>query len=121
MDENPFDKASRYMTKLEPPAILAFLLALDNADFDFVRWLDTRRLTFPGQPDRTCDTVAHIENLGENRLPWAVVIEFMIDPEALMFGRMLGYMALLWMEEKPTNKRGDRFELGAVVVNLRGK
>jgi hypothetical protein len=28
---------------------------------------------------------------------------------------------MLWMEEKPTNERGDRFELGAVIVNLRGK
>jgi len=121
MQENPFDKACRYLVKLEPSTMLAYFLALDKEDFEFVRWLDARRVAFPGQPDRTCDTVAHIENVGESRFPWAVVIEFMIDPDALMFGRLLGYMAQLWIEEKPTQERGDRFELGAVLVNLRGK
>ena len=121
MEENPFDKACRSLAKLEPPAVLGYLLSLGDADFDFVRWLDARRVAFPGQPDRTCDTVAHIENLGENRVPWAIVIEFMIDPDTLMFGRLFGYMGQLWIEEKPSTERGDRFELGAVVVNLRGK
>jgi hypothetical protein len=121
MQVNDYDKACRSQAKWEPAAMLAYLLALAHEDFNFVRWLDARRVVFPGQPDRTCDTVAHIENLAENHLPWAIVIEFMIDPEALMFGRMLGYLALLWIEEKPSSERGDRFELGAVVVNLRGK
>jgi len=121
MEDNPFDKACRVMTKWEPAVMLAYLLTLYESNFAFVRWLDARRLAFPGQPDRTCDTVAHVENLGENHLPWAIIVEFMIDPDALMFGRMLVYMGQLWIEEKPSTERGDRFQLGAVIVNLRGK
>ncbi len=87
---------------------------------NFVRWIDTRRLPYPGQPDRTCDTVAHVERLDENHRPWAIVVEFNIEPDAVMFGRLLGYLGSLWIEEKPSNERGDRFEIGAVVVNLTG-
>jgi hypothetical protein len=85
-----------------------------------MRWIDTRRLPFPGQPDRTCDTVAHLERLDDNHRPWTIVVEFNIAPDALMFGRMLAYLGLLWMEEKPAPERGDRFCLGAVQVNLTG-
>src|SRR5262249_16779098 len=86
----------------------------------FRRWLDTRLLRFPGEPDRTCDTVAHLEDLEANQLPWAVVVEFQIEPLTLMFGRLLGYFGPLWMELKPSDERGDRFHLGAIVVNLTG-
>ncbi len=121
MQENPFDKACRYLAKLDPVAVLGFLLGLGDADFEFIRWLDTRRIAFPGEPDRICDTVAHVEDLTANRFPWAVVIEFMHEPDALMFGRLLGYLSQVWLEEKPSTERGDRFALGGVIVNLRGK
>ena len=38
-----------------------------------------------------------------------------------MFGRLLGYFGPLWLELKPSPERGDRFHLGAVVVNLTGR
>ena len=90
MQENPFDKACRYLAKLDPVGMLAWLLQVSVATFAFIRWLDTRRLPFPGQPDRTCDTVAHLERLDDNHRPWAVVVEFNIEPDAIMFGRVLG-------------------------------
>jgi hypothetical protein len=121
MQDNPFDKACRYLIKLDPAGVLAWLLRVSIASFTFIRWLDTRRLAFPGQPDRTCDTVAHVERLGDNHRPWSIVAEFNIEPDALMFGRMLGYLGTLWIEEKPTIERGDRFELGALLVNLTGR
>lgn len=37
-----------------------------------------------------------------------------------MFGRLLGYMGPLWIELKPAAGRGDRFHLGAILVNLTG-
>jgi hypothetical protein len=120
MWEGPFDKACRYLLKLDPVALLAWLLGLKPIEMAFVRWLDTRRLPYPGQPDRTCDTVAHVERLDDNQRPWAIVIEFNIDPDPLMFGRLLSYLGTLWIEEKPSTERGDRFEIGAIVVNLTG-
>ncbi len=38
-----------------------------------------------------------------------------------MFGRLLGYFSPLWLELKPSDERGDRFQLGAIIVNLTGK
>src|SRR5207302_1909019 len=64
--------------------------------------------------------VAHAERRDDNQRPWAIVVEFNIEPDAVMFGRLLGYLGPLWIEEKPSNERGDRFEIGAVVVNLTG-
>jgi hypothetical protein len=120
MWEGPFDKACRYLLKLDPLALLAWLLGLKLVDLAFIRWLDTRRLPYPGQPDRTCDTVAHVERIDDNQRPWALVVEFSKDPDELMFGRLLSYLGTLWIEEKPSAERGDRFEPGAVVVNLTG-
>jgi hypothetical protein len=37
-----------------------------------------------------------------------------------MFGRLLGYLGSLWLEERPSAERGDRFQVGGVVVNLTG-
>jgi hypothetical protein len=38
-----------------------------------------------------------------------------------MFGRMLAYLGFLWREKRPTDQRGERFSVGAVVVNLTGR
>jgi hypothetical protein len=54
-------------------------------------------------------------------IPWAIIIEFQIVPDALMFGRLLGYGAQVWLELKPSEERGDRFWIGAIVVNLTGR
>jgi len=76
---------------------------------------------FPGEPDKVCDTVAFVEDMLRGQFPWAIVIEFQIEPDALMFGRLMIYMGQLWLEIKPSEERGDRFSIGAVVVNLTGK
>ncbi len=65
--------------------------------------------------------MAFLEDLFRGHVPWAVVLEFQIEPDALMFGRMLGYFSPLWLELKPNDERGDRFQLGAIIVNLTGK
>ena len=121
MASNPYDQECRYLAKLEPAPFLAWLLDLAPTAFHFRRWLDTRRVRFPGEPERTCDTVACIENVAAGQQPWAVPIEFQIEPDPEMFGRLLGYLGELWLEERPSDTRGDRFCLGAVVVNLTGR
>ncbi len=120
MTANPYDQACRYLAKLEPAAFLAWLLGLEPASFRFRRWLDARRVRFPGEPDRTCDTVAFVEHVAAGQQPWAMPVEFQIEPDPDMFGRLLGYLGVLWLEERPSETRGDRFCLGAVVVNLTG-
>jgi len=38
-----------------------------------------------------------------------------------MPGRLLVYLGLLWLEGRPTDQRGERFQVGAIVVNLTGR
>src|SRR5205823_10681522 len=83
-------------------------------------WLDTRLIPFPGESDRFCDTVAHIEDVKRGQIPWAIVLEFQGEPDPLMFGRLFAYGGQVWLEKKPSEERGDRFQIGAVVVNLTG-
>ena len=119
--QNVYDQASRYLAKLDPPGFLCWLLELPTDAIVFRGWLDTRRLPFPGEPERVNDTVAHVECVEANHLPWAIPIEFQLEPDATMFGRLLIYEGEIWLELKPTDLPGDRFNLGAVVVNLTGR
>lgn len=121
MSPNPFDQASRYLAKLDPPGLLGWLLPLPADQLRFRGWLDARRISFPGEPDRICDTVAVLEDVARGGVPWALPVEFQTEPDPLMFGRLLGYLGSLWVELKPSTERGDRFHVGAVVVNLTGR
>src|SRR5262245_13980044 len=120
MTPNPYDQACRYLLRLWAAPLLAWLLRLAPDQLDFVGWLDARQVVWPGQPDRTCDTVAPLRDLQRGGLPWAGVVEFQVAPDELMFGRGLGYLGDLWLAIKPTGHKGDRFEVGLVVVNLTG-
>jgi hypothetical protein len=60
MTPNVYDQASRYAAKLDPPSLLRRLLRGASPAPVFDRWLDTRRLAFPGNLERTCDLVASI-------------------------------------------------------------
>ncbi len=121
MPTNVYDQASRFAAKLDPAGFLCWLLKLQPGDIVFRRWLDTHLIPFPGEPDRTCDTVAFLEAVRHGHIPWALVSEFQIAPDPLMFGRLLAYLGQIWLELKPSDERGDRFWLGAVVVNLTGR
>ncbi|MDY3559642.1 hypothetical protein R5W23_000652 [Gemmata sp. JC673] len=120
MPDNHYDQASRFAARLDAAAFVAWLLNLPAAEFGFRGWLDTRGVPFPGAPDRTSDTVAHLTRADEAGVPWLVAIEFQTKPDPEMFGRLLGYLSELWMERKPDAERGSRFHLGAAVVNLTG-
>ena len=98
MTRTRFDQACRYAAKLDPPAFLGWLFGATEAPF--LGWLDTRTLPFPGDPERTCDTVAWLGQPGQEG-PWAVPIEFNLEPDPAMFGRMLVYLGQLWLEQRP--------------------
>jgi hypothetical protein len=75
---NYFDQAARYAAKLDPPGFLRWLPPGGAGGLAFDRWLDTRTLPFPGEPDRTGDTVACLRDAGSGRR-WALVLEFQTD------------------------------------------
>jgi hypothetical protein len=119
-DVNRFDQAARYFVRTDPPAVLAWALDSAPADFRFAGWLDTRSVPFPGETDRVGDLVARVERADPPGEPWLVAVEVQIQPDPLMFGRLLEYLGRPWQAEKPSSERGDRYRLGAVVINLTG-
>jgi hypothetical protein len=104
---------------MDPVGFLCRLLGEDRATLRFRTWLDTRTLPFPGEPERTCDTVAWLAE-ADPAVEWAVAVEFSLEPDGEMFGRLLIYLGQLWAEKRPTDAGRERFEVGAVVVNLTG-
>lgn len=120
MPPNRYDQASRYTAKLDAIGFLAWLLREDPSELRFHAWLDTRTLPFPGDPDRTCDTVAWLED-ADPAVRWAVPVEFCLTPDGELFGRLLVYLGQLWLEKRPTDAGGERFSVGAAVVNLTGR
>jgi hypothetical protein len=120
MPANRFDQASRYAAKLDAIAFLCWLLREDPAGLRFRTWLDTRTLPFPGDPERTCDTVAWLAD-ADPAVEWAVAVEFCLEPDEELFGRLLVYLGQLWLEKRPTDAGKERFSVGAVVVNLTGR
>lgn len=120
MPVNRYDQASRYATKLDAAGFLSWLLREEPANPRFRGWLDARTLPFPGDPERICDTVAW---LGDDNpaVEWAIPVEFCIEPDSSLFGRLLVYLGQLWLELRPTDAGRERFAVGAVVVNLTGR
>ncbi len=118
MPPNPFDQACRYLLR-RCPALLLWLLDATEEVVLFIRWLTTK-LTIPGFPERESDMIAHIRRQDQGGKPWAIPVEFQVEPDPLMFGRLLASEGLIWLLEKPTEHPGDRFDLVGLVVNLTG-
>jgi hypothetical protein len=121
MEENPFDKASRYAVNMDAVGFLSWLLGLPVEQFVFRGWLNTRKIAFPGDRDHANDTVARLENVAEHGVPWALALEFQSQPDPDMFARLLGYLSGLRLALRPDEERGSRFHVGAAVVNLTGR
>lgn len=120
MPANPFDKSARYTAKIDPPAFFAWATGLSDGAFAFREWLDTRAVPLPYEPDQIGDSVARLKNATAEEPDWAVAVEFQIEPDPLMFGRLMVYLGYLWQTLKPDPERGSRFGVAAVVINLTG-
>src|SRR5260370_40359520 len=86
-----YDQVCRYVLHLEELPLLLWLLRLRAGTVEFVDWLDTRGVAWPGQPVRIRDTVAWMLDLHDGSRPWAVVGEWQGPPDGSMVGRLLGY------------------------------
>jgi hypothetical protein len=117
---NDFDQAARYAAKTDPAGFLRWLLPDLDPRLAFRGWLDTRRLPFPGERDRTCDTVADLEDTGGAGRRWAVVVEFQSEPQALMLHRLLDYLSRLNLELQSGAKPGEAHHVAGALLNLTG-
>src|SRR5262249_33090726 len=111
-----FDEACRYAAKMDEAGFFAWLLGAD-AGLVFVRWLDARTVALPRSGDRTSDLIAELAEGGVGPF-WAVPVEFQMPPDPDMRGRLLELLGRLWIRWRTAGPVRDRYQLGAVVVNL---
>jgi hypothetical protein len=120
-ETNDFDKACRYMAKRQPAGLFSWLLPGHEQQLAFDDWVDTRRLPFPGEPDRTCDTVARFRDLTEPGRFWLLVLEFQSHPERWLLLRLLRYQDDLLWEFRPRGRGGQLPHVGGILLNLTGR
>jgi hypothetical protein len=97
-----------------------WLLGLTPKQVGFQRLLQTH-FTLPGFPERVGDLAAALTDREDGSQPWAVCVEFQSEPDFDMPDRLMVVMALIRLTERPSEEVGDRYSVGAVVVNLTGK
>jgi hypothetical protein len=70
-----FDQTARLGIKYDPAQVFPWLLRRAQVQLLFVSWLDTRRLPFPGDPDRTSGAVADCPVIGQPDRHHALIVE----------------------------------------------
>ncbi len=116
---NVFDQAARFALRPDPLGFLQWLVPGLDPALRFAEWLDTRTRPLPGEPDRTCDTVAALVRDGEPTI-WALVTEFQAEPDPDMLDRLLEYLARLRRGHRHGPQRRDKYQVIAALVNLTG-
>jgi hypothetical protein len=117
---NAYDQSARFAMKADPLGFLRWLVPGLPAEVEFRGWLDTRTLPFPGEPDRTSDTVAELFDPSEPSARWALATEFQAEPDADILDRLLEYLARLRRELRHGPKRKGKFRVAAALVYLTG-
>jgi hypothetical protein len=115
---NKSDQAARFVAKLDPMGFLLWLLPGLTADLRFARWLDTRRLPFPGEPDRVCDTLAALVHVTGAAPPRAVVVEFERTARPDKLERLFLYALQAREDLRHGPGERDKYEVTAALVNL---
>ena len=120
MAANRYDQASRHLARQAGAPLWPWLLDLTAAQVRFERLLQTH-FTLPGFPERVGDTVAALTDLQGGGRPWALCLEFQSAPDFDIPDRLLVILGLLRLTERPSAEAGDRYWVGAIVVNLTGR
>jgi hypothetical protein len=118
---NVFDQTARFAAKADPPGFLRWLIPGLPPGLAFQGWLDARTLPFPGEPDRTCDTVAELFDPSEPSIRWALATEFQAEPDANILDRLLEYLARLRRELRHGPRHRDKYRVAAALVHLTGR
>jgi hypothetical protein len=111
---NDFDKACRYLVKLDPWAFYSWLLG-QAVPLLFREWYDPRTLPKPGERDRTGDLVGMFAPGEAGEVTAAVITEFQTENDAEILDRLNEEIARFRRELRP---RG--INVFGAVVNLTG-
>jgi hypothetical protein len=115
-----FDKAGRSLIKGAPDGFLAWLSARFASAWAFRGWMDTSTLAFPGEPDRTCDTVAECVHVAEPSRRCLLDVEVQSRPHGDMLERQGEYAFRLRRERRYGRGRRGKYQVVSVLLNLTG-
>lgn len=118
---NDYDATTRRLVFHHAAEMLPFLLRHRASDFRLGPWVDTRRVTGPGDPPRTNDLAAEFTFESEGGRPRLVLVEIDFRPRRGLAGRLLVCAGHAIGEKNPTGTTGDEFAVVPVAVALTGR
>ena len=86
-----YDKAGRYLIRLSPEGFFSWLSDPFVHDWRFRGWLDTSGVPFPGDRQRTCDTVAEFVHRKDSARRCLLDVEVQARPHLDMQERLGEY------------------------------
>ena len=117
-----YDEVARHAGKLDGFVLFQWIGRRDPfLAYSFDSWEDARRISLPGQPDRTNDLVALLQPQDPNRPPAWGIVEVQAEPERLIFARLGVYQLLLLQELDSTAKTPTEPLIRSVLLNLTGE
>ena len=108
------------MAKRKPAGFFGWVAPRFLARFTFLGWADTSRIAFPGEPDRTCDTVAEFAPAGGSGPRRMLDVEFQSEPVSDILDRAGEYAFRLRRELRYGSGREGKHVVITVLVNLTG-
>ena len=115
-----FDKAGRYLIRLDPVGFFTWLGARFVAAWQFRGWLDTSAIPFPGDRQRVCDTVAEFIHRRDPRRRCLLDTEVQARPHLDMLERLGEYAFQLRRERRYGRGRHGKYKVIGAVLNLTG-
>lgn len=121
MEQPSYNEAARYAFKqIDPEGFLRFLVEEAFKHWKCTGWVDSQVVSFPGDPERRCDTVARFERIDGDRLPVALVVEFETAPGSDMYPREGEYCLRLRREVPFQARPGVPYDVVGAIVFLTG-
>lgn len=109
-----FDQAARYLVKRKPNRFFHWLAPRFAAAWSFWGWLDTSRISFPGDPDRICDTVAEFVRNKDRSQRCIIDVELQSESDASILERLAEYAVRIRRE------LNQQFPVIGALLNLTG-
>src|SRR5688572_15843226 len=118
-----FDQIARLSGKLDAADLFgwAFGRLLPPPPLSFARWDDSRRLGSPGEPDKTNDLLAVLDNLQEPHRPVWMIVEAQEEPQRGMLYRLGQYELALGKEIAPQIDPDREPIISSLLLTLTGE
>jgi hypothetical protein len=115
-----FDKAGRYLIRLDPVGFFTWLCPTFVRAWRFRRWLDTSAVPFPGEKERECDTVGEFIHRRNRRRRCLLDTEVQSHPHVDMPERLGEYAFQLRRQRRYGRGRHGKYQVIGAVLNLTG-